>query len=251
MKVWREIFLEFALRAMRKAHYDFGIWELGQRDLMLQDFYNLNQGNGINFAPEETVRDIISQEILLSGIWKRHKIEKKYRSYWIDREIKIDYNIANIENKELYTQYLKSPESTNKYFKIDLLFQRVQTKVPVLIEAKRFELLKIDLKSKKVKKGKPQFKGISNDIIKLKLLKEVYKGKKIKINDTFFTDFRTYILVWGVAPINFNVKTNFIQKLSQRQYLSKSEMAFKYLPISWTDKMKVTKKLWVGLIEVE
>src|SRR5690349_16779125 len=91
-KKWRHVFLEIALRAIRKTHYDFGVWELGQENLTLDHFRNLNQGNGINFAPEETVRDSILQEITYTGLWKTHKINDDPTSYWIDREVNVYLN---------------------------------------------------------------------------------------------------------------------------------------------------------------
>lgn len=241
MKVWREIFLEIALRAIRRTHYEFGTWELGQTRLTLKDFSRLNQGNGISFAPEETVRDSISQEIILSGLWKQHPIEGEKRSYWIDREVRIFFK-----------------DKTDQYFDIDIIFKRIETKakdkqptLPTLIEAKRFELVTIDLKTKKVKVGRPQFDNINKDILKLKLLKDVFKNKKIIIKNKQFKAFRTYILIWGLGHDEFNVKNDFIDKLKDGKYLSKTEMSIKYLPIQWNKQLRVIKYLWIGLFQID
>jgi hypothetical protein len=98
MIVWREIFLEIAVRAIRKVHYDFAIWELGQGKLLIENFKKLNQGYGINYAPEESVRDAITQEIMLTGLWKQHTIQDEKRSYWVDREVNIPYKFSEIED---------------------------------------------------------------------------------------------------------------------------------------------------------
>ena len=69
---WRYIFLELAVRAIIQVHHKYNIWELGQKKISVDDFKNLNQGNGIFFAPEDHVTDVISQQSIETGIWKEH-----------------------------------------------------------------------------------------------------------------------------------------------------------------------------------
>ena len=250
LRIWRELFLDIALRAIRRTHYEFGIWELGQSKLKLTDFLNLNQGNGINFAPEESVRDAIAQEIIYSGLWKQHPIEDEPRSYWIDREVRISYDMREALKFEIYKKYLSKKVNNNpeNIFNIDIVFKRIEEKsndnkptIPVLIEAKRFELVTINLIDKSMKIGKPQFRDIDSDILKLKILKDIYKDKEITIKDKQYKGFQTYILVWGLSRKRFDIKKDLINKLDGKKYLSKKETSIRYLPIQWNEKLKVTK----------
>jgi hypothetical protein len=158
----------------------------------------------------------------------------------------------------VYEQFI--PKDTKKLsasFDVDLVLKRIEefTKsgeitIPTLVEAKRFELINVDLITKNVKIGRPQWASINRDILKLKLLRDVYKEKEITIKGERFKSFRTCILVWGLSTPNFNINKDFIQKLTLKKYISRNDICIRYLPISWTNKMKVTRMLWVGIFEV-
>ncbi len=276
-KKWRHIFLEIALRAIRKTHYEFGVWELGQEKLTLQHFKNLNQGNGINFAAEETVRDSIIQEITYTGLWKEHTINDDPSSYWIDREVKIVLKKGeairlDIEKKFFNSDEYAQPEeysNDEKLFKIDLVFKRIQlsnkffgdSTYPSLIEAKRFRLVTVDHRSSTLEVKEPQLAQIDRDILKLKLIKDYYNGKQLKIREEVYDKFFTYILLWGTDGAKFNLKTDVINKLSMKNLLmiddpeDEDVPIVKYLPIEWdynsTDGLIVKTLLWLALIELK
>lgn len=257
MRIWREVFLEVALRAIRRTHYEYGIWELGQKELILDDFSSLNQGLGIYYAPEETVRDAISQEIMLTGLWKKHTIEKELRSYWIDREVRIEFELNKTTNSPFIKELFSGNETGKKYFDIDIVFKRIEEKtkdgqetLPTLIEAKRYSHVNIDLQTKEIKIGRPQLSAINKDIAKLKLLLDLFENKPLVIKSKPYKCFRIHLLVWGIAKKGFNIRTDFISKLKYGKYLSLSEKSIKYLPIQWDSKMNVKKYLWIGLFEI-
>ncbi len=284
--MWRHIFLEIALRAMRKTHYDFGVWNLGQEELTLKDFNNLNQGHGIDFAPEETVRDSILQEIIYTGLSKAHKIDGELKSYWIDREVKITLNKKyaipldknnKFFNPEEYSQPNKYSDG-KKDFRIDIVFKRIQEKnresnddtYPCLIEAKRHKLVNINLKNRKIDIGEPQIADIDKDILKLKLIYDYYSSgnEKLEINGEKYDKFYPYILLWGTGPLDlnspstFNLKREVIDRLGNKEHLIIEDTEdpeapiVKYLPIEWEfdendEKLIVKKLLWVTLIELK
>ena len=71
---WAKYFMELALRAIRRVHYEYGLWSIGQHWLTNQsEPLLLNMGYGIELADEPTVCAAIIQEYLnsplVAGVW--------------------------------------------------------------------------------------------------------------------------------------------------------------------------------------
>jgi hypothetical protein len=66
-KPWVQVFLEIALRAIRRVHLEYGIWGGGRQWKMEgQRAAAINMGHGIELADERTVCAAISQEFMTS-----------------------------------------------------------------------------------------------------------------------------------------------------------------------------------------
>ena len=71
---WAKIFIEIALRAIRRVHYEYGVWGIGHN--FVKDPYmawRINMGMGIEVADEPGVCAAITQEFMNSptvvGLW--------------------------------------------------------------------------------------------------------------------------------------------------------------------------------------
>lgn len=254
---WLSIFLNLALRAVIKAHHRYSVWHLGQENISLENFAELNQGKGISFASEEHIRDEISHQIIESGLWKEHYIEGELRSYNIDREFKVKIPVKEFKEINGHDKFNIPSKQKNKKFNIDIVFKRIQDKndkddtptLPVFIEAKRYNLVNINVKSKIIKEGKFQKKGIDKDILKLKILSEYNKKSKIIVDDKTYDEILTYILIWGISDKEFSIKDDLINKLDNSGNLGDSEI-IKY-PIKWNDTSNTIESfLWIALLEV-
>ncbi len=127
---WAEVFMEAALRAIRRLHYEYDIWAAGHS--WMNDFKpgSLNPGSGIELAHEVTVCAAITQEFLkVGGVWvvkdTAEKVQDGLRFWGLEREEKysdgaqiVDIRIQKYEQEEAN----KKPEPIGR---------------KVLIEAKR------------------------------------------------------------------------------------------------------------------
>lgn len=267
-QAWTKIFIELAVRAVMQVHHKYSVWELGQEELVIDDFKRLNQGLGIFFAPEVHVRDTISQQIIETALWKEHKIEGENRSYLVDREFPIkiplkelvllDEHNKLIINKEIYeNDYLISDKVTT--FNIDLIFKRIQINNgdrtptrPVLIEAKRYNLIDIDLIKKTVTQGEIQKRGIDKDILKLRAIRKFNLTNKINFYGNEYDKIFTYLLIWGKGnnDINFDIEKELINKLDYSIYIDKENIEIRRIPLSWSNDTIIMVKsfIWIALI---
>ncbi len=262
---WRQIFLELAIRGIIQVHHKYNVWELGQHKTSLTDFENLNQGNGIFFAPEEHVRDVIAQQLIETGLWKEHSIEDDDSSYVIDREFLIripNKDLLELDSEKIFTNIDSFEEEIigSKRFKVDLVFKRLQplnpdesATLPVLIEAKRFEVININLITKKPNVTSTQISGIDRDIWKLKVIKSYIKKNSIEFYGEKFEDVFTYLLVWGQGGIDFDLNENLYSKLEYKEFIELEYCITKRIPIKWTNEneMKVSKFIWIALIAIK
>lgn len=268
--IWTKIFIELAIRAITQVHYKYSVWELGQEKLQINEFKRLNQGEGVFFAPEEHIRDMISQQIIETALWKEHNIAGENRSYFVDREfsIKIPYKELILLDKE-EKRFIKnkaeyendhSPIDKVKKFYVDLIFKRLQTldsdgmpTIPVLIEAKRFKLADIDLINKKVTLGKIQKTGIDKDILKLRLIRKFNKRSKINFYGNTYDKIFTYLLIWGKGNNKFNIEKQLINKLDFSKHVDKENIEIRRVPLSWTNDndIKVKTFIWIALIPLK
>jgi len=269
-RVWIEIFLELAIRAITQIHHKYNVWQLGQEDLAIKDFKKLNQGQGIYYAPEEHVRDGISQQIIETGIWKEHKINGQVRSYLIDREFQIkipfqDMVVFDKEQKFLKDKsyYKEDKDWANckkrKCFNVDIVFKRIQEEnkdrsktIPTFIEAKRYKLVDVNLITKKVKIGKIQKKGIDSDILKLRVISRYVKRNGIRFHNKIHKKVYTYLLIWGEGDELFDLKKDLIQKLKYSEFIDTDRCVIRRVPMKWgnTKKIKVKSFIWISLLPV-
>ena len=201
---WRKIFLELAIRALIQVHQRYSVWELGQKELFIENFVRLNNGDGILFAPEETVRDAISQQIIELGLFKSHKIENAKSSYVIDREYKIGAIFKNIVKHDSESYLYARGENTKVNLYVDLIFKRIQTKdpngdktIPCLIEAKRHKLFKINYETQEIIEEGFQKDAIDKDILKLRLIHRFVYKRKFTFMGKKFKSFFPYLLYLG------------------------------------------------------
>lgn len=268
--IWKDIFLELALRAITQIHYKYNVWELGQEDLTLKEFKRLNQGRGIYYVPEEHVRDGISQQIIETGIWKKHTINGEGRSYLIDREFPIKIPYQEIVEFDKEQQFLKdksyykegkdwsdSDGKKQKCFNVDIVFKRIQERnkdgtltLPVFIEAKRYKLVNIDLIKKNIKQGAIQKDGIDSDILKLRVISQHVKKNGIIFQQKTYRKAYTYLLVWGEGDNSFDLNKHLIDKLKYSKFIERKKCEIRRVPMTWTNKSKITVKsfIWVSLL---
>jgi hypothetical protein len=57
-------------------------------------------------------------------------------------------------------------------------------------------------------------------------------------------------LIWGIGKPEFNPQKELIKRLKYGKFLLKKQSCVKAFPISWTDKLKVTKMMWIGIFEI-
>lgn len=115
--VWKNIFIEIALRAMRRLHLDYGLWGLGQEFGSNLNFETLNQGPGIEITDETAVCAAITQEFINSRFTNGLYINKEPRHNEILREISftsssrnlVDIFIDRYEKKDNLTYYFRYP----------------------------------------------------------------------------------------------------------------------------------------------
>lgn len=263
---WRQIFLELAVRGIIQVHHKYNVWELGQHQTSLTDFENLNQGNGIFYAPEEYVRDVIAQQLIETGLWKEHSIEEDNSSYIIDREFLIQIphkELFELDTEKTFVSYDSSEDEIKgfKKFKVDMVFKRMQPinpidqsfTLPVLIEAKRFELANIDLITKKLKISSTQIASIDKDIMKLRVIKEYLKDNEIEFYGEKFKEVFTYLLVWGKGNVDFDINESLYSKLKYKEFIDPEYCEIRRIPIKWTNEndMKISKFIWIALIAIK
>src|SRR5947208_6696271 len=74
---WVSVFLEVALRALRRVHYEYGIWGAGRQWKSGPDRPGvINMGHGLELADERAVCAAIVQEFMtspsLTGLWQEN-----------------------------------------------------------------------------------------------------------------------------------------------------------------------------------
>lgn len=243
---WSKVFLEIALRAIRRVHYEYGIWGLGQQRIMNSNtIKKINMAHGIELAEEVSVCAAITQEFMASpsvaGLWEYKKNVNEDRYFSIEREKKYDGNDNRVD---IFIQKYKRDKKKDKD-----TYKPVAK--PSFIEAKRAS--RWTMKEGKVE-GRPRTltDKVKRDIEKLR--KEMEHRKAKKNADEIYC----HLLVWGVYKENSKTLCSpeiFFQKLNDKDI--KMHKPVKWLPLVWEvskkddNKINVTKSLWIALWEVE
>jgi len=252
---WREVFLEIALRAIRRIHLDYGIWGIGQNPLDTKvHLENFNAGPGIQLAMEETVCAAITQEFINSRFINGNFYKNLNRFYEIDREITFEKK-DKTKRIDIFIDRYKMSED-----KKHLLFYRY----PVLIEAKRahyfipritegdVEKEDVDAQVCKIKDDIKYLIEVKGEIVNTNGNRKNLGKYKGNLKGAFL-----YTLFWGTfekEKSNSKIKLNknrpeyFIEQLK----LKKDHFWVKWLPLKWTTPNKpVNQWLWIVLAEID
>jgi hypothetical protein len=243
---WAAVFIEIALRAIRRVHYEYGVWGLG-RQWQMNRFKaaRMNMGHGIDLADERTVCAAITQEFInspsMTGFWIEEHGEKKQeeRYFTVDREA----NYQRYPNKKVDIFIQKFAKQSKDKLEPDKL---EPVELPAFIEAKRARLWTSDIPNGTVRSGDIQDKAIRKDIRKLRAEMK-FRNRLGK------TAIRCHLLIWGLTIYGEDQTPALGPEAFFKQFKLVTLHCHRWLPIKWTQDQsppKVEEALWVGLAEV-
>lgn len=254
---WPELMIELSLRAMRRLHFEYGIWGVGkQGQTEPPKPQQLNCGPGIELADEREVCAAITLEFMNSqmtsgfdrpptGIVENWKVNLSY--YGLDREWPYERD---------------EPKKPGRPCSADITFRRIRYSAEnknefqrVVIEAKRFQLA-TPAKTNEGQNGSieykaPQFDEIKDDIKKL-------FDENSRANEKFFA----HVLIWGIWPTPTDEKLTVVELLKKcrppERYLRLHQLRWHPLdpgPVPSDSKcpskpLPVNRWLWIALMEV-
>lgn len=241
---WAEVFVEIALRAIRRVHYEYGIWGIGRQwKMRRENTKKINMAHGIELADEPSVCAAITQEFMnspsVAGLWEdKGQIEDMY--FGIEREI--HYTFDKDKRVDIFLQKFKR----NKIG--DLVPDK--DKLPSFIEAKRACLWSMNLSTGKVTGPSSQHGAVKTDIEKLR--EEMnYRGAHN------YDPVLCHVLVWGVYKEDSEKLCSpiaFFEKVGDSNIQLHKRV--KWLPLVWDvsgkegTNINVTRSLWIALAEV-
>jgi hypothetical protein len=238
--IWNKAFIELALRAMRKLHIKYGVWGVGQSVESKMDFKKLNQGPGIEIAEEKEVCAAISQEFISSRFTNGVNLNGEARYYELNREVHFKNADGSSEFLDLFIDRFKPDQ--NRFYRY-----------PVFIEAKRYRRYKPNIVTGKISKPDDNFDDIKADIkfLESKKVSNDYRLPKSKYDGELRGSF-TYVLLWDKIDIKKYKKGKLIEDIKTNIGLSTSNDSIEigWLPLTWTDDLKIENWLWVALIEI-
>jgi len=243
---WATVFIEIALRAIRRVHYDHGMWGVGRQwEMNRFKAGRLNMGHGIELADERTVCAAITQEFItspsLTGLWVEERADGKHteeRYFTIDREKKYTDNSKKVD---IFIQ---------KYARKNKDKEPTPVEEPSFIEAKRHRLWVPDIISGEAKRGNyPQKDKVQEDIERLR--------KEMEAQEETI---HCHVLVWGLYdgiseedhPVKFFKKFDNDVKIHQLRWLP-TEWGSPTIENLKAEDIKiplVNKALWIVLSEV-
>lgn len=255
---WARVFMALALRAIRRVHYNYGIWNVGAckkvGDVALR---NLNHGHGVDLADERTVCAAISQEFLASRftcalIANPSSNSADFMMFTLERELP-KYLTDSRKQVDFFCRKWVPPEGETSSAS-DVW--EVCPHPPAFIEAKRAQRYRPDLLARKVSGPVSQHGSVAKDAIKLFEEKKARTGdKRPSKNESIYA----HLLVWGTCTAKSNFKKEprrFLDKVdsaltSEQSRPNLQPHATRWLPLDWADKtMKVKRALWISLVEV-
>lgn len=251
---WVSVFLEVALRALRRVHFEYGVWGAGRQWRSGPDRPSvINMGHGLELADERAVCAAIVQEFMsspsLTGLWQE-EARSELRFFGVLRE-----------------QPYKASADPKRPEMVDLIIEKYEHKDGIFdvfkprsfIEAKRARLWQVDLAHGKARPGRrPQLDAVVHDIEKLRREREarLRDGERIYLQ----------ILVWGIYDEAGNGSPSkhsdhpddFFNTLSQKSEAVLEGPYARWLPIRWetstnvgTRNPVVTRSAWIALAEVD
>lgn len=236
---WVRLFLAISLRAIRRIHFEYGVWGFGRQFLMKDPLIPLiNMGPGIELADERAVCAAIAQEFIsspaLQGYWVVGDT-KEQRRFEIDRET--SYEIDRAKKADFFIKKIRDEKGTIE-------------NLPSIVEAKRARLWRPDFENGIANPSRDNQKAsVTADIAKLR---DEFKHRREKKIDAVLG----HILVWGIyeesKPYS-DAPLDFFSDLDDKLI---STPMFRWLPVEWSDpnekpwKIQVTRAIWVALSEV-
>lgn len=248
---WRKPFMELAVRAVRKVNYDYSAWSIGQQinnDIKPE---NLNQNLGFLHANETAVCDAITLEFMNSPFTNGVKIDGKLKYYSILREENFKYADST---RKLQS---KNEEKSNK--RVDLVVNRYTldngpqiSKIPILIEAKRYHYMKSDILTGKPKSIKTKSESIIKDMGYLQHIRDNKNELEYSFKDIEPETFFIYILIWGLHNKKKKYRKKPSEILEEKFKITSSEAyEMRMIPIKWDNEGEVSDYIWICLAEID
>jgi hypothetical protein len=248
---WARVFIEVALRAMRRLHLNYGWWDVGHHWLGKEArVQSINTGRGIELADERTVCAAISQEFLASpftsGLWvdEDHKGRVAGKRYWkILREVKyaaIDA-VAEGEEKDRTADYCLRRYRETKADKAR--YEEDPEGKNTVVEAKRTRVWTPRLADpSKIPRPRSNVGAIKKDIAKLRRM----------LHSTPDQEFYAHLLVWNVFEKRGNRPQDLEDALRDKAVRLHQT---RWLPLTWTVSKRnpperISRWLWIALLEV-
>lgn len=267
---WPKLFLEVALRAIRRVHCDYGTWQLGhvwrredaQKNIEPQQ---LNLGKGIEIAPEIAVCAEICSEFLASQLVNGVVLDQTPRYWQIDREQQYQHD------PDCHVDICVRRYERNGNQLSELLAPGKGYPIPAYIEVKRARRWKIRLEDGTVKREDNTASEVAYDADKLFAEIEHLGNAKAP------AEIYGHVLVYGPldqktplsdTPNGFFRKANtLLRKLRKDDKRTRKTIIIKphhvrWLPLSWKDhsikpfgkkfrqRPTVDRWLWLAIAEV-
>lgn len=245
--IWDEIFIELSLRAIRKLHLDYGIWGLGQSDIvpLKERLSSVNQGPGIELALETTVGAAIAQEFINSSFTNGVLFDGENRRYQIDREVSFKSSTDNFSN----AKKIKRVDLVTIRFDYDEHGKTKYWDGLALIELKRADKFTPDITTGERGSRTMQTDKIIADLNDIEKIKNLNTKGEITTKLKYFDkskEVRLYSLFWGVYKSEKTHPDKAIEEITKGH---SGVNKIKWFPLKWTDDNKVTDWLWVCLFE--
>lgn len=252
---WVQVFLEIALRAIRRVHLEYGIWGAGRQwKIGPHNVADINMGHGVELADERTVCAAISHEFMVSpsvtGMWQEEG-QSDLRFFGIQREQRYSTPAPSGRARLVDLVVEKYEHKSNGYFVVD--------KPRSYIEAKRVRVWRADLKTAAVEVEGTQTDRIVADINKLREERKILLEK----GETIFI----HLLIWGIyqdTPDGKSAERSddpfaFFTDLRTKTDATLEGPYVRWLPIKWDNPTPdsktrvpvVSRFAWVALSEID
>jgi hypothetical protein len=236
---WLKVFLELAVRALRRLNYEFAPWTIGQSSHA--DITNklgmINSSDGLKYVLETEVCTGITLEFMHSGFTNGGWIFDDSRRYSVDREITIDS-----KRVDLFVNRYTINDTGEKSYSAN----------PVLIEAKRVKYFIPDLKEGEGR-GFDNYDKITEDINKLKEVRSfIQNNGKIRGYDKFnFDNPFIYVMFWGLTDKPKELRTEIMKELECPEK-DLENCNIRFFPTKWEQSgPEITEWGWVCLFEID
>lgn len=243
---WARVFIELALRALRRVHHDYIVWSIGYGKREERKHVLLNQGRGIELADERTVCAAITQEYIYSGFTS---------GCWINPD-----PTANVEGGVRYWQIERETKYPNSRSHCDLIIWRVNEDgtrgiwQPAYIEAKRARLWTSTRLGNQTEQPPRNYQITSKK-------KDIKRLRRHILNGVTEWGPFAHLLIWNVLDKQAkeeDTPEGFIKQLDDPGIRIHQN---KWVPLAWDDPHqnstgskahpKPTRSLWVCLAEID